>query len=78
MSLIEALAKHVGSRRYARDLLERPVTTRPWWPRSTMGAAEAEEQRRSFAYGNASLSNSLVTHAMVHEAADRLNLEERK
>lgn len=75
MSLIALLAKHVGSRRYARDLLEGSATTVPWWPRSTMSAAEAEEQRRSFAYGNVSLSNPLVTRAMVDKTADRLKSE---
>jgi hypothetical protein len=31
MSAIEALAKHVGSRRYARDLIGGSALTRPWW-----------------------------------------------
>lgn len=75
MNLIEALAKHVGSRRYARDMLNGGVLTKPWWERRTMSKAEAEEQRRSFVYGNCSLSNPDVTRAMVDAVADRLNSE---
>lgn len=39
MSELEALAKVVGSRRYARDIIERGVTTRPWW----YGSADADD-----------------------------------
>lgn len=35
-----------------------------------MSAGEQEEQRRSFAYGNAHIENDRVTRAMVDEAAD--------
>ena len=77
MSAIEALAKHVGSRRYARDLIERSVLTKPWWDAQLMRmtAAQEEEQRRSFVYGNCSLSNPLITRAMVDEAANRMATE---
>lgn len=34
-----------------------------------MTEKEAEEQRRSFAYGNAKAENDLVTRTMVDEAA---------
>ncbi len=36
-----------------------------------MSANEQEEQRRSFAYGNAHIENDRVTRAMVDEAADK-------
>lgn len=40
MSELEALAKVVGSRRYARDLLEGAATiTKPWW----YGSADADD-----------------------------------
>jgi len=35
-----------------------------------IAAALAEEQRRSFAFGNASISNPLVTRELVDEVAD--------
>lgn len=38
-----------------------------------MSEAEQEEQRRSFAYGNAHIENERVTRAMVDEAADKLD-----
>jgi len=34
-----------------------------------------EEQRRSFAYGNAAISNSLVTREMIDRAADEVAAE---
>ncbi len=37
-----------------------------------MTPAEIEEQRRSFAYGNANIENASVTRAMVDEAAEEL------
>jgi hypothetical protein len=33
---------------------------------------EREEQRRSFAYGNTKIENSLITRKMVDEEAERL------
>jgi hypothetical protein len=42
-----------------------------------MSAGEQEEQRRSFAYGNAHIENDRVTRAMVDEAADRHPREHR-
>ena len=36
-----------------------------------MSPEEQEEQRRSFAYGNAHIENDRVTREMVDEAADR-------
>ena len=36
-----------------------------------MSDAEKEEQRRSFAYGNAHIENDRVTKKMVDEAASR-------
>jgi hypothetical protein len=40
-----------------------------------MTPEEREEQRRSFAYGNAHLSNPNVTRAMVDRAAEELEDE---
>jgi len=37
-----------------------------------MSDREKEEQRRSFAYGNAHIENDRVTRAMVDEAAEKL------
>ena len=37
-----------------------------------MTPVQAEAQRRSFAFGNVSISNPLVTRAMIDEAAERL------
>ncbi len=37
-----------------------------------MTAAEAEAQRRSFAYGNAHIENERVTREMVDAAAERV------
>ncbi|WP_419808992.1 hypothetical protein [Sphingomonas sp.] len=36
-----------------------------------MSAADKEEQRRSFAYGNAHIENERVTRAMIDAAADK-------
>jgi hypothetical protein len=44
----------------------------------TMTAAEAEEQRRSFAYGNTKIENDRITRATVDEQAEALELNERK
>jgi hypothetical protein len=43
-----------------------------------MTATEREEQRRSFAFGNASMSNPNVTRAMVDAAADRMSWEDEE
>lgn len=37
-----------------------------------MSADEQEEQRRSFAYGNAGFENDLITKRMVEEQAEKL------
>jgi hypothetical protein len=34
--------------------------------------ADAEEQRRSFAYGNAKIENEFVTRELVNKQADKL------
>ena len=36
---------------------------------------EKEEQRRSFAYGNTKIENSLITREMVDQAAESLKKE---
>lgn len=38
----------------------------------TMTPEQAEEQRRSFAYGNTHLENDLITREMIDEAAERI------
>jgi len=82
MSTLQELAKSVGSLRYARDLIEYGASTKPWWDfsslRAQMTRTQAEEQRRSFAYGNVSLSNPLVTRAMIDEVANRMTDPERE
>lgn len=45
------------------DLLERTLP---------MTAAEREEQRRSFAYGNAAIANGHVTREAIDRAAEEL------
>jgi len=35
-------------------------------------AAQREEQRRSFAYGNTAFENSRITRAMINEQAEKL------
>lgn len=42
-----------------------------------MSDQEQEEQRRSFAYGNAHIENERVTREMVDEAADKRRRESR-
>lgn len=59
----------IADRRYTIEelerLLEKARTVR-------MTAAEQEEQRRSFAYGNTRIENNLITRSMIDEAAERL------
>ncbi|MBS0220067.1 MAG: hypothetical protein JSR91_04915 [Proteobacteria bacterium] len=38
----------------------------------SMTAAELEEQRRSFAYGNTNIENERITRHVVDEQADKL------
>lgn len=38
----------------------------------TMTPEQAEEQRRSFVYGNTKLENDLITREMIDEAAERI------
>ncbi len=38
-----------------------------------MSAAEKEQQRRSFAYGNAHIENTRVTKEMVAAAAEKID-----
>ena len=40
-----------------------------------MTAAQSEEQRRSFAYGNAGLENDRITREMVDAQAEKLKVE---
>jgi len=37
-----------------------------------MTGEQQEEQRRSFAYGNTSIENPLITRATIDEAAEKL------
>jgi hypothetical protein len=39
---------------------------------------QQEEQRRSFAYGNAAFENSLITREMINQQAEAINLERNK
>lgn len=39
-----------------------------------MTAEQAQEQRRSFAYGNSAFENTMITKEMVKEEAERLGL----
>lgn len=39
---------------------------------------EQEEQRRSFAFGNANIENPLVTREMIDAEAEKLNAKEKK
>lgn len=41
--------------------------------RVRMTGEQQEEQRRSFAYGNAGLENDLITRRMIDEQAEKLN-----
>ena len=40
--------------------------------RITMSPREREEQRRSFAYGNANIENEAVTKDVIEEVAERM------
>jgi hypothetical protein len=40
-----------------------------------MSSGDREEQRRSFAYGNANIENSAVTRAVIDEVAERMAKE---
>jgi hypothetical protein len=40
--------------------------------RVTMSASDKEEQRRSFAYGNAGFENENITRRMIDEQAEKL------
>jgi hypothetical protein len=40
--------------------------------RITMSPGEREQQRRSFAYGNANIENEAVTKDVIDEVADRM------
>lgn len=40
--------------------------------RITMTPTELEQQRRSFAYGNANIENEAVTKDVIEEVADRM------
>ncbi len=40
--------------------------------RITMSPKELEQQRRSFAYGNANIENGAVTKDVIEEVADRM------
>jgi len=40
--------------------------------RITMSPGECEEQRRSFAYGNANIENEAVTRDVIEEVANRM------
>jgi hypothetical protein len=42
-----------------------------------MSGEEREEQRRSFAYGNAGIENPLITRSMVDREAELLREEEQ-
>lgn len=39
----------------------------------TMTPEQAEEQRRSFVYGNTKIENDLITREMIDEAAERIS-----
>jgi len=43
-----------------------------------MTAREREQQRRSFAYGNANIENEAVTRAVIDKAAEELERERRE
>lgn len=47
-----------------KRLIERAATV-------AMSAADKEEQRRSFAFGNANIENERVTRAMIDAAAEK-------
>jgi hypothetical protein len=43
--------------------------------RITMSQGELEQQRRSFAYGNANIENEAVTKDVIEEVAERMARE---
>jgi hypothetical protein len=43
--------------------------------RITMSPGEREQQRRSFAYGNANIENESVTRDVIDEVADKMARE---
>ena len=43
-----------------------------------MTPSEKEQQRRSFAFGNANIENASVTRAMIDSAAEELSRESRR
>jgi hypothetical protein len=43
--------------------------------RITMSPGDIEEQRRSFAYGNANIENEAVTRDLIKEVAERMARE---
>ena len=43
-----------------------------------MSPEEQEEQRRSFAYGNAKIENDLITRSMIDEAANYIASQKRQ
>ena len=53
------------------ELLEAAKTIR-------MSDAEREEQRRSFAYGNAKIENDRITRETIDRAAEKLANEQRR
>ena len=42
----------------------------------SMTEAQKEEQRRSFAYGNAGLENDLITREMIDQQAEKLKSQD--
>ncbi len=64
--LSESGVEAMIDRAHLEELLERAGAYK-------MTPADKEAQRRSFAYGNAQLSNPSVTREMVDRAAERLN-----
>ncbi len=51
-----------------KDLIEAAKKARPT-------PAQREQQRRSFAYGNAAFENELITREMIDREADKLSRE---
>lgn len=45
---------------------------------ATPSAEQQEEQRRSFAYGNAAFENSLITREMIDKQAEVINRERQE
>ena len=41
-----------------------------------MSREQQEEQRKSFAYGNAGLENELITREMINQQAEKLKSED--